>query len=37
MRAAGVFIESGQLSPVSAAKLVHVTAGQAGVSDGPAA
>jgi len=36
MYAAGVFIDSGQLSPVSAAKLVRVTAGQADVSDGPA-
>src|SRR5271157_1120867 len=36
MRAAGVFIDSGQLSPVSAAKLVRVTAGQSDVSDGPA-
>ena len=36
MRAAGVFIDSGQLSPVSAAKLVRVTAGQADVSDGAA-
>jgi hypothetical protein len=35
MRAAGVLIDSGQLSPLSAAKLVRVTAGQADVSDGP--
>jgi hypothetical protein len=35
MRAAGVFIDSGQLSPGDAAKLVRVTAGPVGVSDGP--
>lgn len=35
MRAAGVLIDSGQLSPADAAKLVRVTAGQADVSDGP--
>ena len=35
MRAAGVLIDSGQLSPGDAAKLVRVTAGQADVSDGP--
>jgi hypothetical protein len=32
MRAAGVLIDSGQLSPGDAAKLVRVTAGQADVS-----
>jgi hypothetical protein len=35
MRAAGVLIDSGQLSPGDAARLVRVTAGQADVSDGP--
>lgn len=35
MRAAGVLIDSGQLSPVGAAKLVRVTAGRADVRDGP--
>ena len=35
MRAAGVLIDSGQLSPGDAAKLVRVTAGQVYVSDGP--
>ena len=35
MRAAGVFIDSGQLSPGDAAKLVQVIAGQAEVSHGP--
>ena len=35
MRAAGVLIDNGQLSPGDAAKLVRVTAGQADVSDGP--
>jgi hypothetical protein len=34
MRAAGVFIDSGQLSPGDAAKAVRVTAGAADVSDG---
>ena len=38
MRAAGVFVDSGQLSPADAAKLVRVTGGEAEVSDGlPAA
>ena len=35
MRAAGVLIDSGQLSPGSAAKLVRVRDGRADVSDGP--
>jgi hypothetical protein len=35
MRAAGVFVDSGQLSPADISKLVRVTAGQAEVSDGP--
>jgi len=35
MREAGVFVDSGQLSPADAAKLVRVTDGQAEVSDGP--
>jgi hypothetical protein len=35
MRAAGVFIASGQLSPSNASKLVRVTGGQAEVGDGP--
>ena len=35
MRQAGVFVDSGQLSPPDSAKVVRVTAGQAGVSDGP--
>jgi hypothetical protein len=35
MRAAGVFVDSSQLSPADASKLVRVTAGQAEVSDGP--
>jgi hypothetical protein len=34
MRAAGVLVDSGQLAPGDAAKLVRVTAGQAEVSDG---
>ena len=33
MRAAGVFIDSGQLSPSNASKLVRVTGGQAEVID----
>jgi hypothetical protein len=35
MRAAGVLVDSGQLSPADASRLVRVTAGQAAVSDGP--
>jgi hypothetical protein len=35
MRAAGVFVDSGQLSPGEAARLVRVTAGEAEVSDCP--
>jgi hypothetical protein len=35
MRAAGVFVDSGQLSPADASKLVRVTAGQADATDGP--
>jgi len=35
MRAAGVFVDSGQLSPVDASKLVRITAGEAEISDGP--
>jgi hypothetical protein len=35
MRTAGVFVDSGQLSPVGAAKRVRVTAEQAEVTDGP--
>jgi hypothetical protein len=35
MRAAGVLIDSGQLSPGSASRLVRVTDGQTGISDGP--
>jgi len=35
MRAAGVFIDSGQLSPSDASKLVRVTDGQAEVGDSP--
>jgi hypothetical protein len=35
MQAAGVFVDSGQLSPAGHAKLVRVTAGQAEVGDGP--
>ena len=35
VRQAGVFVDSGQLSPPDSAKVVRVTAGQAGVSDGP--
>ena len=37
MRAAGVFVDSGQLSPADGSRLVRVTAGQAEVSDGPPA
>jgi hypothetical protein len=38
MREAGVFIDSGQLSPADASRLVRVTDGKAEVSDGtPAA
>jgi hypothetical protein len=36
MREAGVFVDSGQLSPGDAARLVRVTAGEAEVSGGPA-
>jgi len=35
MRAAGAYVDSGQLSPGDAAKLVRVTAGEAEVTDGP--
>jgi hypothetical protein len=35
MRAAGVFVDSGQLSPGEASKLVQVTDGRADVGDGP--
>jgi hypothetical protein len=35
MRAAGVYVDSGQLSPSSGSKLVRLTGGQAEVSDGP--
>ena len=35
MRAAGVFIDSGQLSPGEASKLIRVTDGRADVGDGP--
>jgi hypothetical protein len=35
MRAAGVFIDSGQLSPGQASKLVRVADGEAEVSEGP--
>lgn len=35
MRAAGVFVDNGQLSPGDAAKLVRVTDGRPEVSDGP--
>jgi hypothetical protein len=35
MREAGVFVDSGQLSPAETSKVVRVTAGEAQVSDGP--
>jgi hypothetical protein len=35
MRTAGVLVDSGQLSPAGAARLVRVTAGQAEVTDSP--
>ena len=35
MREAGVFVDSGQLSPPDTSKLVRVSAGQTVVSDGP--
>jgi hypothetical protein len=35
MREAGVFVDSGQLSPGDASRLVRVTAGQAEVGEGP--
>jgi hypothetical protein len=35
MRAAGVYVDSGQLSPADASKLVRVTASETEVSDGP--
>ncbi len=35
MRAADVYVDSGQLSPAEASRLVRITAGEAEVSDGP--
>jgi hypothetical protein len=35
MRAAGVFVDSGQLTPGDGSRLIQVTDGQATVSDGP--
>jgi NAD(P)H-dependent FMN reductase len=35
MRKAGVFVDSGQLSPADAARLVRVAAGETEISDGP--
>lgn len=35
MQAAGVFVDSGQLSPADSSKLIRVADGQAEVSDGP--